>query len=191
MKVQVDGRRRRRLQAMRRVQDAALTLFEARGYEAVTVEEVARAAEVGVASVFRNFKTKEQLVRWDEYDPLLFAELSARLGKRPVLEAVCEAACAALEGFYAADKKRLLRRTDLVAKTPALAAGTGAELAKLRQGLEAALVRQLPNRFRRQVAAAAMVGALEVAVDTWRAERARRSISVLLRAAFSQLARLR
>ena len=35
--------------------------------------------------------------------------------------------------------------------------------------------------------AAAVVGALEVAIETWRAERARRPISVLLRAAFKEL----
>ena len=132
---------------MRRIQDVALTLFERRGFEAVTVDDVARAAEVGVASVFRNFGTKEGLVWWDEYDPLLFEGIAARLGKLPPLEAVCEAACAGLDQFYSDDKKRLLRRTDLAAKTPALAAAPVASWPGCSAGSRTCCSERFPTAF--------------------------------------------
>lgn len=44
------------------IADAALELFLARGFDAVPVAEVARAAEVSEATVFNYFRTKEDLV---------------------------------------------------------------------------------------------------------------------------------
>ena len=84
----MDGRAERRLDAMRRVQAAALDLFEQRGYEQVTVEDIAAAAEVGPATVYRNFGGKERIVLWDEYDPMIFDAIAARLSEQPVLDAV-------------------------------------------------------------------------------------------------------
>ena len=170
MKAQpLDGRSRRRLNAMRRVQDAALDLFEARGFAAVTVEEVARAAEVGVASVFRNFGTKEALVQWDAFDPLLFDGIRHRPAREPVAQAVCEATCAALDAFYATEKRRILRRIDLT------------------EGLAAALEPRIRSPVRRAVVAGALVAALTVAIEAWRAERARRPLSHFIRAAFREV----
>ena len=118
-----DGRTRRRLETMRRAQTEAIALFRARGYDGVTVDEVARAAGVGVASLFRNFGTKENLVLWDEYDPMLFATMARQLesGASPV-RAIEAAITEALGEVYARDRRRILTRADLVASTPALAA---------------------------------------------------------------------
>jgi len=58
-------RERKRLAAMRRVQEVALDLFDARGFESVSIEEIARAAEVSPSSIYRYFGTKEQIVLYD------------------------------------------------------------------------------------------------------------------------------
>ena len=57
------------------MQQVALDLFEQRGFAAVGVEEIARAAGVGPATVYRHFGSKERIVLWDDYDPLLLAFL--------------------------------------------------------------------------------------------------------------------
>ena len=58
-------RERKRRAAMRHVQDVALNLFDEHGFDAVTIERVAAAAEVSPSSVYRYFGTKEGLVLFD------------------------------------------------------------------------------------------------------------------------------
>ena len=58
-------RQRKRRAAMTRVQQVALDLFDARGFDAVTIEQVAAAAEVSPSSVYRYFGTKAGLVLVD------------------------------------------------------------------------------------------------------------------------------
>ncbi|MGC4943979.1 TetR/AcrR family transcriptional regulator [Kribbella sp. DT2] len=56
------GRRERKKQQTRQViSDVATLLFLERGFDAVTVAEVAKAADVAVQTVFNHFPTKEDL----------------------------------------------------------------------------------------------------------------------------------
>jgi AcrR family transcriptional regulator len=56
------GRRERKKQLTRRaISDVATELFMERGFDAVTVAEVAAAADVAVQTVFNHFPTKEDL----------------------------------------------------------------------------------------------------------------------------------
>jgi AcrR family transcriptional regulator len=61
-------RERWRISAMRAIQERALDLFDERGFDAVTIEEIAAAAEVSPSSVYRYFGTKEGLIVADEFD---------------------------------------------------------------------------------------------------------------------------
>jgi AcrR family transcriptional regulator len=63
-------RARSRLKAMRTIQERALDLFDERGFGAVTIEEIAVAAEVSPSSVYRYFGTKEGLLVADEFDSM-------------------------------------------------------------------------------------------------------------------------
>ena len=65
-------RERWRISAMRTIQERALDLFDERGFDAVTIEEIAAAAEVSPSSVYRYFGTKEGLVVADEFDSWSF-----------------------------------------------------------------------------------------------------------------------
>jgi AcrR family transcriptional regulator len=55
-------RERKKNQTRQHIADTAVTLFVARGFDAVTVDEVAQAAEVSKKTVFNYFATKEDLV---------------------------------------------------------------------------------------------------------------------------------
>lgn len=63
-------RERRRAKARRTIQECALDLFDERGFAAVTIEEIAAAAEVSPSSVYRYFGTKEGLLVADEFDTM-------------------------------------------------------------------------------------------------------------------------
>ncbi|MEV0644159.1 helix-turn-helix domain-containing protein [Phytomonospora sp. NPDC050363] len=63
-------RERWRIKAMRTIQERALDLFDERGFGAVTIEEIAAAAEVSPATVYRYFGTKEGLLVADQFDNL-------------------------------------------------------------------------------------------------------------------------
>lgn len=58
------GRReRKRLQQLDHLADTAWTLFEAEGYEAVTMERIAAEADVAKATLYKHFPVKEALLR--------------------------------------------------------------------------------------------------------------------------------
>ncbi|MCP2265706.1 transcriptional regulator, TetR family [Promicromonospora thailandica] len=61
---------------MRTIQERALDLFDERGFGAVTIEEIAAAAEVSASSVYRYFGTKEGLLVADELDTMSPAGLA-------------------------------------------------------------------------------------------------------------------
>jgi AcrR family transcriptional regulator len=185
-----DLRSRRKKAAMLRVQDVAIGLFEKKGFEAVTIEDVARAADVGAASVYRWFTTKEGLVLWDDYDPALFDALRAQLAIRDAIPAVVRALTEQLGAFYEHDKRRILRRADLISRSPALANAARLSVHLLREGLVKVLGAKVKDRLHRELLAAVIAATLETAAEEWRRQRARVPLERLLRTAFQTLERL-
>jgi AcrR family transcriptional regulator len=85
------GRREIRRQETRaRIVDSAAELFEARGFEAVSVVEIAAHAGVVEKTVFNHFPGKEALVF--DADPPMRAALLAAVRRRPAGESVSAAA---------------------------------------------------------------------------------------------------
>jgi AcrR family transcriptional regulator len=71
-------RERKKAKTKAALQEHAVRLFRAQGYDATTVEQIAEAAEVSPSTVFRYFPTKEDLVINDDYDPMLIAAFRAQ-----------------------------------------------------------------------------------------------------------------
>ncbi|NLV80543.1 MAG: TetR/AcrR family transcriptional regulator [Rhodococcus sp.] len=70
-------RERKRRAAMRHIQEVALDLFDERGFQEVSVEQIADAADVSPSSVYRYFGTKEGIVLADDFDALSEADLTS------------------------------------------------------------------------------------------------------------------
>lgn len=82
-------RERKKLQTRQAIGDAALALFAERGFDAVTVAEIARSADVSEATVFNYFPTKESL--FYRQMQAFEASLLDAVANRPVGESVLEA----------------------------------------------------------------------------------------------------
>lgn len=185
-----DGRSRRKNEAMRTVQAAALRLFSKRGFAEVTVEEIATEAGVGPATVYRNFGSKERVILWDEYDPVLFRCISGHLHGATPLDAIRDGFIEALDEVYRQDAARILRRARLIRSTPALLAAAAADMTALCQALSDLLAPVLPNAFRRTIMAAAVVGTLNASIDRWIDEKGKTPLAKILKKAFEELGSL-
>jgi AcrR family transcriptional regulator len=117
-------RERKKLAAMRRIQEVALDLFDERGFEDVSVEEIAQAADVSPSSVYRYFGTKEQIVLHDEFDVAFVDAVEAELASHPPIEAVRRAVAQLMAEFFGRDDELARRKVGYAYDEPALRAAT-------------------------------------------------------------------
>jgi len=115
-----DWRARKKAATKQSIQHHALRLFTEKGYDATTVEQIAAAAGVSHMTFFRYFPRKEEVVEYDEYDPLIEDLIVARPPDEPPLAAVHQAIRMGLEQILRADREALLTRTRLVLHNPVL-----------------------------------------------------------------------
>ncbi|MCH4548374.1 TetR/AcrR family transcriptional regulator [Rhizobium changzhiense] len=166
-----EGRReRKRRQTRERIEQAAMTLFLQRGFDATTIEDITEAADVSKRSFFDYFPSKEEVVfAWqDAFADRLMAAIAARPADESSVTAV-EAAITAT--VIAAVDEPGLALGDLIHRTPALKARDQLKYAKLEQKLaEALLLRKGGDpleRPRMRVLAATVIGALRVGAELW------------------------
>ncbi|MEC3957407.1 TetR family transcriptional regulator [Nocardia sp. CDC153] len=101
-------REREKARVRRELIDAALMLFDRRGFEQTTVQEIADAAHVSRRTFHRHFPSKTAVVFAHEED--VMAYLLTALDRRPPREAVFVALRAALRDFLLDDAETDLRR---------------------------------------------------------------------------------
>jgi len=94
---EVPLRVRKKMQTRQQIADAARILFAARGYDAVTVADIARLADVSEQTVYNFFPSKEQLVI-DE-DVAFEARLVGMIRGRPAGTRIAEAVRAGAHAF--------------------------------------------------------------------------------------------
>ncbi|QKZ16116.1 TetR family transcriptional regulator [Streptomyces chartreusis] len=112
-------RERKKLAAWRAIRTAALRLFEERGFEAVSVEEIAAAADVSRSTFFNYFASKEAVV-FDQ-DPEQRNQWRAIMADRPADEALWDSLTAILIGFSEIFRDRVPMQRRLKERSPALA----------------------------------------------------------------------
>jgi len=174
------GRRERKKAATRQaLSDAALRLFLERGFDDVTVREIADAVDVSTTTLMKHFPTKEALVfdRDDEIERTLIATVSERPAKTSALEA--------LRGYLRARAARVVaeRRSafmKLVLSTPALSDYWQKMWLRHEQALARALAADLGRPERDPWCRAMAHFVLEAASLAERSEQPPRMIAVAL-----------
>jgi AcrR family transcriptional regulator len=173
---------------MKRVQTEAVSRFIANGFDQVTVEEIAAAAEVSAMSVYRWFGTKEALVLWDEFDPPILAHVADRLGGQPVLSAVRDAMVVLLDDVYDRERALALDRAQLIFREPALAAAAEHNSRQLRDAfIELFTTRAGLDRFEARVSATVASALLTAAIDEWQRHDGTRPLADLITEGFAVL----
>src|SRR5688572_6586548 len=159
-------RERKKQQTRRQIAEAARQLFSERGFEQVTVAEVARAADVSTQTVFNYFPTKEDLVYWrlESFED----ELLRTVRDRPAGESALAAfgrfvrAPRGMLGDYDAEAREALAAlTRMIVSSPALLAREQQIFTRFTD----ALAEELGGDIEARVAATAMMGVHRALVD--------------------------
>jgi AcrR family transcriptional regulator len=151
-----DLRERKRTRTRLMIQTEALRLFAEKGYARTTIEEIADAAAISPRTFFRYFPSKEDVVLWDEYDP--------------VAEALRAVIRETLGGLYRHDPERLRARIQLAYTVPEVRARF---LDAQTHGIEGLAERVAEQRgaevddLSLRVTASALLAAVSVALDAW------------------------
>ena len=167
---ETDWREAKKARTKASLQEHALRLFLAKGYDATTVEEIAAAAGVSHMTFFRYFPTKESVVESDDYDPLIAALIAGRPASEAPLTAVHRAVRRGLQAILPVDQPAILARTRLVLDTPALRARNHEnELATRRLFAGALAAREGLEHptFELDVLAGMALVALTIAITAW------------------------
>jgi len=184
-------RERKKERTREAIQGEALRLIASRGYDATTCEQIAAAAEVAPATLFRYFATKEDIVLQDSYDPLIADAVRARPAHESLLTAVRRGLADAFAVVYQGDVEAIRQRTALILSVPALRARSREQQDSLITHLSRALAERTSGTdtdFDIEVAASTCAAALEVAVGRWAHDGG--DLPTLVDAAFEALGRL-
>jgi AcrR family transcriptional regulator len=159
-------RERKKVRTRELIAETARTLFAEHGFEAVTVAEIAREADVSQQTVFNYFPTKEDLVFWrlEAFEAELLAAIRDRPDGEPVIAAFgrfVRRPRGLLAEQDAEARLRLAGITRTIAGSPALLARERETLARYTASLAeliAAEAATAPGDIRPTVAANALMG---------------------------------
>jgi AcrR family transcriptional regulator len=186
-----DLRERKRTRTRLMIQAEALRLFADKGYANTTVDEIADAAAISPRTFFRYFPTKEDVVIWDEYDPLALELVQARPDDESPAETARALIRASVEGLYRRDREQLLARARLLASEPALRARALETQESGGEALASVLAqrRRTPlDELRVRMIVTALGAAVAVAMDLWQKDDGKGDLLALLDQAIDTLA---
>jgi mycofactocin system transcriptional regulator len=173
-----------------RIEQAALELFTAQGFEQVTTDEVADAAGISRRTYFRYFSTKADAVWGDFGDHVVRLEalLAATAGEQSVLASIC-AAYVEVNDYAAADLPMLRQRMRLILTEPALQAHSQVRYADIDRVVAAHVARRTgvdPDALVPRLVATSTRAAATTAFEVWLAD-GRITLGAALHQAFDEL----
>jgi AcrR family transcriptional regulator len=186
-------RERNKLRRRERITDAALRLFAERGFDGVTIDEIADAADVSRRTFFRYFARKEDvIVAWKQQ---MADELRAALAERPDDELALDAvhgALATVAAGYAERPELTLGLMRLFEGGPALR--VDADYEDWDEVLADGIARRMGLDAARDPAPRLIAGVgfavLTATIETWAADGGGGDLVALLDSGFAELRRV-
>jgi len=160
-------RERKKARTRAAIQEHALRLIREQGYEATTVEQIAEAAEVSPSTFFRYFPTKEDVVAYDAWDPLVLQAWRAQPPELGPIAAMRNAMMAVFGGMTPEQKTEMMSRGQLLFSEPELRNAAFGELIRSAQLIVDELALRLgrpTDDFELRVLAGSFMGAFLAAM---------------------------
>lgn len=163
-------RERKKFAAMRRIQREAVEQFEERGFEHVTIEQIAEAAEVSPSTVYRYFGTKEGLVLRDEHDDAVLAAVPGLMAEHDPWTALALAVHSIGPAHFGDDADLSLRRIRIWFETPSVRAAATVVVDEMAKQLAHAM--HVGDRFGRtledyEILSSSMLAAIMTRLEQW------------------------
>jgi AcrR family transcriptional regulator len=170
----------------RRLTTAAIGLFADRGYDEVTIQDIADAAEVNKRTFFRYFPTKETVVLdiWDQTNATL-VELIEHVAADDVLDGLS----AAVVAWCQQHEELLVGLGAITVQSRTLAALTMLHSAEWEEHIAEALLRRWPDLDRDVAAVAGVITMGSLRVSSQRILETGRSLPVETAQVFAALKR--
>ena len=160
-------RERKKAKTRAAIQEHALRLFREQGYGATTVEQIADAAEVSPSTFFRYFGSKEDVVAYDAWDPVVLEVWRAKSQELGPIGAMRYAMNVTFGSMTGEQKAEMMSRGQLLYSEPELRTAAVSELIRSSQMVIdelAAMLGRSADDFELRVFAGAFIGAFIAAV---------------------------
>lgn len=164
-----------------------MRLFTDRGYDQVTVEEIARAAGVSHMTFFRHFPTKVSVLLDDPYDPVIGNRVTKTDRALPPLERVRQGLLASWMSLDEPDDAMTRSRLRIVTQHEELLGQAWANNRRTEQIIVEALTSTGVPELDARVAAGAVMGAMMAALIDWGAREDCGSLGERIRCALELL----
>jgi len=170
------------------IQEHAMRLFLAQGFDETTVEMIAAAANVSQMTCFRHFPTKEAMVLSDPYDPMIAACVAAEPATLRSFDRICNGVLKSMDHIAPDDLSLVLERTRLIMRTPQLRARYWEQQTATRAIFTQALRRpDGEDDFGLELVASACTGALTTVIEFWAGQPDGTDLRELVARAFEAL----
>jgi AcrR family transcriptional regulator len=163
-------RERKKVHVRTSIQREALRLFSEQGFNETTVEQIADAAGISVATFYRYYTSKEDSVITDEYDPIFVESFMERPSDESLIDAVRAMMTEVVVHYLVRDRDLLVARYELRRKTPALAAAYLEEQERSQEMFAALMARHVRRPLDDvdvRIGCAALSGALHEVFSAW------------------------
>lgn len=165
-------RERKKQQTHAAIVAAARELFAARGYDDVTIPEIAERADVAVSTVFAHFPTKDEIFfsGWSALTTQLEKFLSEAFETEPVLDVLRRLYVEWWPTYVNSDEGWGHERHRIIGETPALDAQRRHRVARLQRVYATAFARELgeePGDLRPRLLAAVTLAATMSTNEYW------------------------
>jgi AcrR family transcriptional regulator len=164
-------RERKRIETLIDLAETAIDLFHERGYDNVTVEDIAAGVDVSPRTFFRYYSSKEDVLFPSETETgaLLREALLSRPPRESVVVAVQESLMV-LAADLTQRRPTMQTRKEIIEQTPALRARELEQTLVWEEILADVIAQRIettPEQLAPRVIAAACVAGIRVAIDIW------------------------